>query len=165
MLVIWETKTQKVIKKFNYEKVDKRPLDFKDSTLSDVSEADITEIAVSHGADSYTLVHGPTAWKATKPAKLVLDPGKTPSIGGAFKSWKAAGYSEETAPAVTGLAKPQATITVKTKTGQTTTFKVGNETKDKQNVYLMSSKSPDIYLAPKWSTDRLLQKIDDLKKK
>jgi uncharacterized protein DUF4340 len=154
-----------LVKKFNYEKVDKRPLDFKDSTLSDLSEADLTEIAVSHGADSYTLVHESTAWKATKPAKLVLDPGKTPSIGGAFKSWKAAGYSEETAPAVTGLAKPQATITVKAKTGQTTTFKVGNETKDKQNVYLTSSKSPDVYLAPKWSTDRLLQKIDDLKKK
>ncbi len=153
-----------LVKKFNAERVDKRPLDFKDRTLSDISEADLTEVAVSHGADSYTLVHEGTAWKATKPAKLVLDPSKTPSIGGAFKSWKAASYSEETAPAVTGLAKPQATITVKTK-GQTTTFKVGNETKDKQNVYLTSSKSPDIYLAPKWSTDRLLQKIDDLKKK
>jgi hypothetical protein len=154
-----------LVKRFNAEKIDKRPLDFKDSTLSDISEADVAEIAVSHGADSYTVVHEATAWKATKPAKLVLDPGKTPSIGGAFKSWKATGYSEETAPAVTGLAKPQATIAVKTKTGQTTTFKVGNETKDKQNFYLTSSKSPDIYLAPKWSIDRLLQKIDDLKKK
>ena len=153
-----------LVKKFNAERVDKRPLDFKDRTLSDVPEAELTEVAVSHGADSYTLVHEGTAWKATKPAKLALDPGKTPSIGGAFRSWKAAGYAEETAPAVTGLAKPQATITIKTK-GQTTTFKVGNVTQDKANVYLSSSKSPDIYLAPKWSTDRLLLKIDDLKKK
>ncbi|HEX4407099.1 MAG TPA: DUF4340 domain-containing protein [Polyangia bacterium] len=153
-----------LVKKFNAERVDKRPLDFKDRTLSDVSEADLNEVAVSHGADSYTLVHEGTAWKATKPAKLPLDPGKTPSIGGAFKAWKAAAYAEDTAPAVTGLAKPQATITIKAK-GQTTTFKVGNETKDKQNVYLATSKSSDVYLVPKWSTDRLLLKIDDLKKK
>jgi hypothetical protein len=154
-----------LVKKYSAEHVDKRPLDFKDPTLSDLSEADIAEIAVSHGADSYTIVHEPLAWKAIKPAKLVLDPGKTPTLGAAFKSWKAAGYSEETAPAVTGLGKPQATIVVKPKTGPAMTFKVGNETKDKQNVYLTSSKSPDIYLAPKWSTDRLLQKIADLKKK
>ena len=154
-----------LVKKYNADRIDKRPLDFKDRTICDVSEAEITEIAVSHGADSFTLVHEPLAWKATKPAKLAIDPGKTPSIGGAFKAWKAAGYAEDTAPAVTGLAKPRAVINVKTKTGQTYAFKVGNETTDKQNVYLTSSKSPDVYLAPKWSVDRLIIKLDDLKKK
>jgi hypothetical protein len=153
-----------VLKKYNADRVDKRPIDFKDRTISDLREADLTEVAVTHGADSYTLVHEGTTWKATKPPKLTLDPGKTPSIGGGFKDWKAAAFAEDAAPAVTGLAKPRAVIVAKTKS-QTTTFKVGNETNDKQNVYLQSSKSPDIFLAPKWSVDRLIVKVDDLKKK
>ena len=154
-----------VVKTFAVEHVAKRPVEFKDKTLSDVAEADLAEVAVTHGAESYTLVHEAAAWKATKPPKLTLDPARTPSIGGAFKDWKAASFAEDTAPATTGLAKPKAVIVMKTKKGDTTTFKLGEETKDKQNVYLTSSKSPDIYLVPKWSVDRLLVKVDDLKKK
>jgi hypothetical protein len=154
-----------VVKNFNSDRIIKRPLDFKEKTLSDVGEADLKEVAVTHGADSYTLVHEGTAWKATKPPKFALDPGRTPSIGGAFKDWKAMGIAEDATPATTGLAKPRATIVIKTMKGDTTTFKIGDETKEKNTVYLSSSKSPDTYLVPKWSTDRLLVKLDDLKKK
>jgi hypothetical protein len=146
--------------------VAKKPVDFKDKTLSDVSDADLSEVAVSHGADSYTLVHDAAGWKATKPANFQVDPGRASSIGGAFKDWKAASFAEDTAPATTGLAKPKATVTIKSKKGETITFKIGDESKDKQNVYLQSSKNPsEVFLAPKWSTDRLLVKLDDLKKK
>jgi hypothetical protein len=154
-----------VVKNFSSDRFNKRPIDFKDKTLADVGEADLKEVAVTHGADSYTLVHDGTKWKATKPPKFELDPGRTPSIGGAFKDWKANGFAEGTTPATTGLAKPKATIVMKSNKGETITFKVGDDAKDKQNVYLASSKSPDVYLAPKWSTDRLLVKLDDLKKK
>jgi hypothetical protein len=154
-----------VVKTFNSDRVTKRPIDFKDKTLADVGEADLKEVSVTHGADSYTLVHEGTTWKATKPPKFQLDPGRTPAIGGAFKDWKATGLVENAAPATTGLAKPKATIVMKSNKGETITFKVGDDAKDKQNVYLASSKSPDVYLAPKWSTDRLLVKLDDLKKK
>ena len=154
-----------VVKTFAVEHVAKRPVEFKDKTLSDVAEADLAEVVVTHGAESYTLVHEAAGWKATKPPKLTLDPARTPSIGGAFKDWKAASFAEDTAPATTGLAKPKAVIVMKSKKGETTTFKIGEETKDKQNVYLTSSKSPDTYVVPKWSVDRLLVKVDDLKKK
>jgi hypothetical protein len=154
-----------VVKNFNSERFNKRPMDFKDKTLADVGEADLKEVSVNHGADSYTLIHEGTTWKATKPPKFQLDPGRTPSIGGAFKDWKATGFAENAPPATTGLAKPKATIVMKSNKGETITFKVGDDAKDKQNVYLASSKSPDVYLAPKWSTDRLLVKLDDLKKK
>jgi hypothetical protein len=154
-----------VVKSFNSDRIVKHPLDFKDKTLADVGEADLKEVAVTHGADSYTLVHEGTTWKATKPAKFSLDPGRTPSIGGAFKAWKATSIADNVPPATTGLAKPKATIAIKSMKGDSITFKVGEDAADKQNVYLSSSKSPDIYLAPKWSTDRLLVKLDDLKKK
>jgi len=154
-----------VVKTFNAEHVAKRPVELKDKTLSDVAEADLAEVAVTHGAESYTLVHEAAGWKATKPPKLALDATRTPSIGGAFKDWKATSFAEDAAPATTGLAKPKAVIVMKSKKGETTTFKVGEETKDKQNVYLTSSKSPDVYVVAKWSVDRLLVKVDDLKKK
>jgi hypothetical protein len=154
-----------VVKTFNVERIAKRPVDFKDKSLADVGEADLKEVAVTHGADSYTLVHEGTAWKATKPAKLALDPARTPGIGGAFKDWKATGVADDASPAATGLGKPQGVIVMKSSKGETITFKVGDLAKDKQSVYLQSSKSPDVYLVPKWSTDRLLVKLDDLKKK
>jgi hypothetical protein len=154
-----------VAKTFNLERIAKRPIEFKDKLLADVGEAYLAEVDVTHAENSYTLVHEAAAWKATKPAKLVLDPARTPSIAGAFKDWKATSFAEDTSPATTGLAKPKAVIVAKTKKGETLTFKVGEDAKDKTNVYLQSSKSPDVYLAPKWSTDRLLVKVDDLKKK
>jgi hypothetical protein len=154
-----------VSKTFNLERVAKRPIEFKDKLLADVAEADLAEVAVTRGENSFTLVHEAAAWKATKPAKLVLDPARAPSIAGGFKDWKATSFAEDTSPSVTGLAKPKAVVVAKTKKGETTTFKVGEDAKDKTNVYLQSSKSPDVYLVPKWSVDRLLVKVDDLKKK
>jgi hypothetical protein len=154
-----------VAKTFNVERINKRPADFKDKSLSDIGEADLKEVAVTHGADSYTLVHEGTAWKATKPPKMALDPGRTPSIGGAFKDWKATTFAEDPSPGVTGLAKPVAVVAIKTMKKEAMSFKIGAETADKQGVYLQSSKSPDVYVVPKWSTDRLLVKLDDLKKK
>jgi hypothetical protein len=153
------------IKKGTLAQINKRPIEFKDKTLCDLAEPDLTEVSVNHGADSFTLARSGAEWKATKPAKLVVDPAKTPSLAGGFKDWKATSFAEDTAPAVTGLAKPKATIVAKPKSGDACSFKVGEETKDKQNVYLQSAKSPDIYLAPKWSIDRILVKVDDLKKK
>jgi len=154
-----------LVKKFNLDRINKRPLEFKDKVLCDLPEADLAEVAVTHGADSFTLTHAGSEWKATKPAKLVVDPAKTPPLAGGFKDWKATSFAEDTAPTVTGLAKPRATIVAKPKKGDACSFKVGDETKDKQNVYVASAKTPDVYLAPKWSIDRILVKVDDLKKK
>jgi hypothetical protein len=154
-----------LVKKYLLDRVDKRPIEFKDKQLCNVPEADLTEVAVTHGADSYTLTHAGTAWKATKPAGLALDPAKTPSIGGAFNDWKAAGFAEDATPATTGLGKPRATLTAKSKKGAVCAFKVGDDTKDKQNVYVQAPKGGDVLLAPKWSIDRLLVKVDDIKKK
>jgi hypothetical protein len=153
-----------LVKKFNLERINKRPLEFKDKVLCNLGEADLTEVAVSHGADSYTLAHTGTTWKATKPAGFALDPGKTPSIGGAFKDWKATSFAEDVTPATTGLAKPRATFVAKAKSNACA-YKVGDETKDKQSAYVQSTKGGDVLIVPKWSVDRLLVKLDDLKKK
>ncbi len=74
-----------VVKKFNVERIDKRPIEFRDKTLCDLAADDLTEISVAAGDKSYTLVKNGSDWKATKPAKLELDATKVTPIAGAFK--------------------------------------------------------------------------------
>jgi len=44
-------------------------------------------------------------------------------------------------------------------------LKVGAELGDKQNTYVEKAGAPDVFTVPKWSLDRVLVKVDDLKKK
>jgi len=154
-----------VVKKYNAERVVKRPIEFRDKTLCDIADADLAEIAVTHGDNSYTIQKNGNDWKATKPAKLEVDSSKV-TFASAFKDWKAQSFAEDATPKSNGLPKPQATIVAKGKgkTPATCTIKVGDETKDKLNYYVMSGKGSDVYLAPKWNVDRVLVRVDDLKK-
>jgi Domain of unknown function (DUF4340) len=155
-----------LVKKFGIERVNKRPIEFKDKTVCDLPEADIAEIAVTNAANSFTVAKAATGWKATKPPKLDLDTDKMGPMASGFKDWKAVSIAEDGSPAATGLGKPRAVIVAKSKSkpGDTCSLKVGDETKDKQNTFVQSAKGPDVYLVPKWSIDRILLKVDDLKK-
>jgi len=84
-----------LVKKYGVEHVNKRPIEFRDKTICDVSENELTEIAVSHGAESYTLVKNGKDWKATKPTKTEVDGSKVTPIASAFKAWKATGFAED----------------------------------------------------------------------
>ena len=153
-----------VLKKYNAERVIKRPIEFRDKTICDIADTDVTEIAVSNGDNSYTVVKSGADWKATKPAKLDVDTTKITPIAGAFKEWKGSSFADDQSPKANGLAKPKATIAVKGKAGATCTAKIGDETKDKLSYHVLSGKGTDVYLAPKWNVDRLLVKLDDIKK-
>jgi hypothetical protein len=155
-----------LVKKYGVEHINKRPIEFRDKTICDIADADLTELAVAHGAESYTLAKTGTTgkdWKAVKPPKTEIDGSKVTPIAGAFKAWKATGFAEDPSPKATGLAKPSATIVAKSKKA-TCTLKVGDETKDKQSYFVQVGGAPDVYLVAKWSTDRILVKVADLKK-
>ena len=157
-----------LVKKFNLERINKRPMDFRDKTLCDLAAADLTEISVAAGDKSYTLVKNGNDWKATKPPKIELDATKVTPIAGAFKDWKATGFADDQSLKGNGLAKPKAVISAKSKGGKTSApaclVRVGDESADKVSYVVSTAKSPDVYLAPKWAVDRILVKPDDLKK-
>ncbi len=158
-----------LVKKFNLERIDKRPMEFRDKTLCDLAAADLTEISVAAGDKSYTLVKNGNDWRATKPAKLEVDATKVTPIAGAFKDWKATGFADDQSPKGNGLAKPKAVITTKSKAAPKSNasacvVRVGDETADKASYAVATAKGPDVYLAPKWAVDRILVKPDDLKK-
>ena len=96
-----------IVKKYNVERMNKRPLEFRDKTLCDLAEADVAEIAVTHGDASYTVVKNGNDWKATKPAKLDVDSAKITPIAGGFKDWKATGFAED--PSARRPASPSRT--------------------------------------------------------
>ena len=154
-----------IVKKYNADRVLKRPIEFRDKTLCDIADTDLAEVAVTHGDNSYTIAKTGSDWKASKPAKLEVDSSKV-TFASAFKEWKAQSFAEDATPKTNGLAKPQATIVAKGKgkPPATCTIKVGEETKDKLNYYVMTGKGSEVYLAPKWNVDRVLVKLDDLKK-
>jgi hypothetical protein len=155
-----------LIKKYGAEKVNKGPIEFRDKTLCDLAADDVTEVAVSAGERSYTLVKTGSEWKATKPAKLELDGAKATPIAGAFKELKGTAFAEDQSLKDNGLAKPKL-ITVKGKgkgAAAGCVIRVGDETQDKVSYFVASGKGADVFLAPKWSLDRVLVKPDDLKK-
>jgi hypothetical protein len=153
-----------VVKKWAMEHVNKRPIDFRDKTICDIDANDLTEVAVNHGAESYTLVKNGKDWKATKPAKTEVDPSKVTPIAGAFKAWKATGFADDPSDAkAAGLAKPQATIVAKSKAA-TCALKIGDESKDKQSYFVQAGNAPDVFTVAKWSADRILVKVADIKK-
>ena len=154
-----------IAKKFNVDRVNKRPMEFRDKTLCNLADADVAEIAVTRGENSYTLSKSGSDWKAVKPAKFELDTSKVTPIAGAFKDWKATSFADDPSPKDTGLVKPRAVIAVKGKgKADACLIKVGDESKDKLSSFVMTGKGPDVYLAPKWTIDRILVKVDDLKK-
>ena len=146
-------------------------IDFREKVICNLNEGEITEVSVARDKDAYTLVKqagksGADAWRVTKPAGVTLDTSKVNSIITAFKDWKATSFAEDSSPKATGLVKPTATITAKSNLkGSGCTLKVGSELSDKQNSYLERAGNPEVFVAPKWSIDRILVKVDDLKKK
>jgi hypothetical protein len=157
-----------LVKKYNLDRIDKKPIDLRDKTLCDLAEGDLGQIAVTHDKDSFTLAKGAdkdkNAWTATKPKGVTVDPSKIGSITGAFKDWKATGFADDQSPKANGLDKPRAVISAIGKDKKKScTIKIGAESTDKVNVF--AAEGPDVFVVPKWSVDRLLVKIDDIKKK
>jgi hypothetical protein len=152
-----------LVKKYNIERVAKRPIEFRDKTLCDIATADLGELSVSNGDKSFALTKSGSDWKASKP-KMDLEASKVTPMAGGLKEWKANSFAEETDPKAVGLVKPKLISAKAAKGGAACTIKVGDETKDKQSYYAQTGKSADIYLVPKWAVDRFLVKPDDLKK-
>ena len=155
-----------LVKKYNLERMNKRPIEYRDKTICNLKAEELTEIDVVQGKDSFTLTKKGSEWKVSKPANFTADDSKVSSITGAFSEWKGQGFAEDSSPKTTGLAKPKATIVTKSSVkGHGCALKIGAEAPDKSNYFVQTGTQPEVVLVPKWSVDRILVKLDDLKKK
>ena len=120
--------------------------------------------------DGYTLVKQPgktgdQAWRVTKPSASHSTPeGQRHRV--LLQGLEGHQLRRGQLAQDPGTAKPTATIVAKSNLkGSGCTLKVGNELSDKQNSYMERAGAPDLFVVPKWSIDRVLVKVDDLKKK
>ena len=159
-----------LIRKFQVEQINKRPIDFRDRTICDLASAEITEISVARDKDPFVLVRptgktGDDAWKLTKPA-APADISKANALAGFFHDWKAQKYAEDNLPKTAGLAKPATIISAKSNVkGHVCNLKVGGEAADKNNYYVVASNQPYVFLVAKSDIDRITVKLDEVKRK
>ena len=160
-----------LVKKATLDLLNKRPIDLRDKTICNLTADEVIEVSVARNKDPFVLTRpsgksGVNAWKVIKPAGMKPDISKANAIAGSFLEWKAQGFAEDNSPKATGLGKPTVTISVKSKVqGHVCTLKVGAETSDKSNFYVMANDQPDIFVVAKWAIDRVAAKLDEVKEK
>ncbi|MDZ4693741.1 MAG: DUF4340 domain-containing protein [Deltaproteobacteria bacterium] len=154
-------------KKYSLDHVNKRPIEFREKVLCNLPESELTQVDVSRKSEPFQLVRtgaSSTDWKFAKPA-AELDTSKHAAVLAAFAELKATAMAESFAPAATGLDKPSATIVAKSKLKGGCTLKVGKTTADDQSYNVQTSGREEVFLVPKYTLDRVLVKLDELKKK
>jgi hypothetical protein len=159
-----------LVRKFMIEQINKRPIDFRDKTICNLASDEITEVSVARDKDPFVLTKNPgktgdESWKLSKPAAKA-DISKANAIAGFFHDWKAQKYAEDNLPKTAGLAKPAALISARSKVpGHSCTLKVGGESPDKGNYYVIANNQPNVYLVSKTDVDRITVKLDEVKAK
>ncbi len=160
-----------VLGKYNAGRINKRPIDFRDKAMCNLTSDEITEVSVTREKDSFVLSKTPgktgdDAWKLTKPAGVTLDTSKVSGILSGLSDWKANRYADDNNLKAVGLDKPKTVVSAKSNVkGHGCLVKIGNETKDNTYLYAVANNQADVVEATKWSIDRIAVKLDDLKKK
>jgi len=134
---------------------------FENHRLIGTSESD--RLMVSSGRHDIEIVNETFGYRAARTVQV--SPGKVTPITSAFKDWKGTSFADDQSPKNNGLTKPKVvTAKSKEKGAPVCQVKIGDESKDKLSYFVMTGKSNDVLMAPKWSVDRILVKPEDLKK-
>lgn len=153
-----------LVKNWALEKLNKHPIEFREKFICNVNPEEMTQIQVNNGKNSYWIEKRNNEWIVTKPAGTHLLPEKMSAVVQAFTNWKAQSYTVEPAKN-TGLAKPNAVVSVKTLVkGGGCELKVGNAIDGKFTQYIEVQGEPRTMIAPKSNVDSLLLTAEDFKK-
>jgi len=149
------------VKRFNVERVNRRPIQFRDKTLCNISDQDVVAFGVVRGGESYAVERRAEGWKATQPSGMVVDPEKVAPLASVFRGWNAPAIAEN-APA-RGDGAPRMVISGRSK-DKTCTISVGDEAPNAAGYFVRTATSSDTYVVPKWMVDRIAVPLDDLRK-
>jgi len=153
-----------LVKRFNIDRVGRRPIQFRDKTLCDISEADVIEFGVDNGNDSFTVVKHDGVWTATRPRALAIDQEKIVSLSNVFRVWAADEIVEK--PTSVGVnAVPRIVIVGRSRKASCRIF-VDGESNDHRNYFVRTSTGREqLYVIPKWMVERIVLPITSLGKK
>jgi hypothetical protein len=150
-----------LVKRFNVERIARRPAQFREKILCDISDADVVQMAVTSGADSYLVVKGDGGWRAARPRQLVIDPAKVAPLASVFRGWRAPAIAED--PPAGAVAHPWAVIAARSKRASCS-IEVGAQTADQRGYFARIPGAPLVYVVPKWMIDRVVVKLAEIRK-
>jgi hypothetical protein len=150
-----------VVKRFNVDRINRRPVQFRDKTLCDIPDADMISFRVTRGPHSYEVVRDGGAWHATHPSGLEIDPDKVAPLATVFRRWSAPVIAED--PPGNAVSAPRAVIVGHSK-NSSCTIRVGREPKREAGYFIQTPASRDIYIVPKWMIDRIAVRLDEIQK-
>ncbi len=155
------------VKAFNIERLAQRPVQFRNKLLCPLSDADIDEIAVKNGADSFVVAREPgtQSWRAIAPRGLRVDPAKVTPLASAFRAWRAPRIAEDRRPADVG-GRDAVVISGGGAQGRCSVTAVANPAArgGVQDAYLaVAPPSADVFVLPRWMIDRVALKLDELR--
>ncbi len=145
-----------LLQKYTVERLAVIPHNFRDKTIVKAKEADLTEISLTSGGETWVLNHEGTDWKSPKGE---LDPSKVRPLVSAFEEFKGESFAESKN---NGLTKPTGSVMLKLRDGGTMTLKVG-AAKD-SDYFVQKVGSPEVLMVKKFQVDRFLKKFSDLSK-
>jgi hypothetical protein len=157
-----DSPTLYTVKKYSIDRIARRPIDYRDKTLTKVKDVDLASVEITDAGETTTLTQSKDGkWTASKGT---ADDTKVKPVVSAFENLQADGFSDEKEPAKTGLGKPTGQAVLHLKNKQTVTLKVGAATKD-GDYYVQKVGALDVYRVKKFAVDRWLKKSADLTKK
>ena len=155
------------VKAFNIERLAQRPVQFRNKLLCPLSDADIDQIAVKNGADSFAIARDPgtQSWRATAPRGLRVDPAKVAPLASAFRAWRAPRIAEDRR--LSEVAGPGAiVISGGGAKGRCTVTSVANPMAHVggEDAFLaIAPPSTDVFVLPKWMIDRVALRLAELR--
>ena len=138
-------------------------MQFRNKLLCPLSDADIDEITVKNGADSYAVAREPgtQSWRAVAPRGLRVDPTKVAPLASAFRAWRAPRIAEDRR--ASEVAGPGAVvISGGGAKGRCTVTAVTNPAAHGgvEDAFLaVAPPSTDVFVLPKWMIDRVALKL------
>jgi len=155
------------VKAFNIERLAQRPIQFRNKLLCPLSDADIDDITVKNGADSYAVAREPgtQSWRATAPRGLRVDPAKVAPLASAFRAWRAPHIAEGRRASEVG-GPGAITISGGGAKGRCTVTSVPNPDAHAgvDDAFLaVAPPSTDVFVLPKWMIDRVALKLSELR--
>jgi hypothetical protein len=155
-----------LVEHYDVERFALAPVQFRDRTLCDISDADVIGFAVTHGAASYAVervhdrVHVHDGWRATRPRGLAVDAEKVAGFATVFRGWRALRLAEH--PPADAVSPPRAVIAGRSARSRCT-IEVGRELPDGSGYFVRTRASPDVLVVPKWMVDRIAVPLGEIR--
>ncbi len=137
------------IKRFIAGRINRRPIQFRDKTLCNISDQDLVAFRVKRAGAAYSAERRADGWSATQSSGARIDPDGVRPLASAFRAWTAPAIAEDGRARASG--RPLIVITGKSK-DQSCTISAWAGGAD----YLVrTATSSDVYVVPKVMVDRM----------